>query len=170
MRTAQEAVHTNLEESRSVYNFVNDLCVKLGANPNDLVPFEKYAAAAQSLSRPASAARALQNGAPNIERADKLVQLIARQKGLSHPTLDAHRRAGRRAARGESEKSRGLSAPGRSHCGRVHDGIPPVVPEGYPGATGKISTGARAIAVLAPAPPDKRSIWPENCRVSDAKM
>jgi hypothetical protein len=89
MRTAQEAVHSNIEESRSVYNFVNDLCVKLGANPNDLVPFEKYAAAAQSLTRPASAARALQNGAPNIERADKLVQLIARQKGLSHPTLDA---------------------------------------------------------------------------------
>jgi hypothetical protein len=89
MRTAQEAVHTNLEESRSIYNFVNDLCVKLGADPNDLVPFEKYAAASQSLSRPASAARALQNGAANIERADKLVQLIAKQKGLSHPTLDA---------------------------------------------------------------------------------
>jgi hypothetical protein len=89
MRTAQEAVHTNIEESKSVYNFVNDLCVKLGANPNDLVPFEKYAAAAQSLSRPASAARALQNGAPNIERADKLVQLLGKQKGMSHPTLDA---------------------------------------------------------------------------------
>src|SRR3982075_3195141 len=73
MRTAQEAVHSNLEESRSVYNFVFDLCVKLGASPADLVPFEKYAAAAQSLTRPASAARALQNGAPNIERADKLV-------------------------------------------------------------------------------------------------
>jgi hypothetical protein len=46
MRTAQEAVHSNIEESRSVYNFVFDLCVKLGANPSDLVPFEKYAAAA----------------------------------------------------------------------------------------------------------------------------
>ena len=57
--------------------------------PADLVPFEKYAAAAQSLVRPASAARALQNGAPNIERADKLVQLIAKQKGLSHPAIDA---------------------------------------------------------------------------------
>jgi hypothetical protein len=89
MRTAQEAVHSNLAESKSVYDFVNDLCVKLGANPNDLVPFEKYAAAAQSLSRPASAARALQNGAPNIERADKLVQLLGKQKGMSHPTLDA---------------------------------------------------------------------------------
>src|SRR5437660_5525859 len=89
IRTAQEAVHSDIETSRSVYNFVNELCVTLGAAPNDLVPFEKYAAAAQSLVRPASAARALQNGAPNIERADKLVQLIAKQKGLSHPVIDA---------------------------------------------------------------------------------
>src|SRR5579863_9391465 len=89
MRTAQEAVHSDIETARSVYNFVFDLCVKLGAKPEDLVPFEKYAAAAQSLTRPASAARALQNGAPYIERADKLVQLIARQKGLSHPAIDA---------------------------------------------------------------------------------
>ena len=89
MRTAQEAVHSDIEASRSVYNFVFDLCVKLGADPSDLVPFEKYAAAAQSLTRPASAARALQNGAPNIERADKLVQLIALQKGLRHPAIDA---------------------------------------------------------------------------------
>ena len=89
MRTAQEAVWSDLETSRSVYNFVFDLCVKLGAKPEDLVPFEKYAAAAQSLTRPASAARALQNGAPNIERADKLVQLIAKQKGLSNAAIDA---------------------------------------------------------------------------------
>ena len=89
MRTAQEAVWSDVETSRSVYNFVFDLCVKLGAKPDDLVPFEKYAEAAQSLTRPASAARALQNGAPFIERADKLVQLIARQKGLSHPAIDA---------------------------------------------------------------------------------
>ncbi len=89
MRTAREAVHGDIETSRSVYNFVNELCLKLGANPEDMVPFEKYAAAAQSLTRPASAARALQNGAPNIERADKPVQLIAKQKGMSHPVIDA---------------------------------------------------------------------------------
>ena len=89
MRTAREAVHGDIETSRSVYNFVNDLCIKLGAKPEDMVPFEKYSAAAQSLTRPASAARALQNGAPNIERADKLVQLIAKQKGMSHPVIDA---------------------------------------------------------------------------------
>ena len=89
MRTTQEAVHSDIATSRSVYNFVIDLCVKLGASPSDLVPFEKYAEAAQSLVRPASAARALNNGLPNIERADKLVQLIARQKGMSHPVIDA---------------------------------------------------------------------------------
>ena len=77
------------ESSRSVYNFVVELCVKLGAKPDDMVPFEKYAAAAQSLTRPASAARALQNGAPNIERADKLVQLIAAQKGMHNTAIDA---------------------------------------------------------------------------------
>jgi hypothetical protein len=88
MRTAREAVQSNLEESKSVYNFVIDLCTKLGASREELVPFEKYAAAADSLSRPASAARALNNGAPNIERADKLVQLISRQKGLAHPVID----------------------------------------------------------------------------------
>ncbi len=89
MRTAQEAVHSDIETSRSVYNFVVDLCVKLGAKRDDMVPFEKYAAAAQSLTRPASAARALQNGAPHIERADKLVQLIATQKGMHSPAIDA---------------------------------------------------------------------------------
>ena len=88
MRTAQEAVHSDIETSRSVYEFVNALVVKLGASPSDLVPFEKYAAAAQSLVRPASAARALNNGAQYIERPDLLVQLIARQKGLSHPVID----------------------------------------------------------------------------------
>jgi hypothetical protein len=88
MRTAQEAVHTDIEESRSVYNFVYDVCLRLGARDEDLVPFEKYAAAALSLSRPASAARALQNGAQYIERADKLVQLVARQLGLRHLVID----------------------------------------------------------------------------------
>ncbi|MBC5782739.1 hypothetical protein H8N03_07260 [Ramlibacter sp. USB13] len=88
MRTAQEAVHTDIAESKSVYDFVYDVCLRLGARNEDLVPFEKYAAAAASLTRPASAARALNNGAPYIERADKLVQLVARQLGLRHPVVD----------------------------------------------------------------------------------
>jgi hypothetical protein len=85
----KDAVHADLDASRAIYNFVVDLCVKLGARRDDLVPFEKYAAAAQSLTRPSSAARALNNGVPNIERADKLVQLIAAQHGLRNPVIDA---------------------------------------------------------------------------------
>ena len=85
----QEAVHRDVEASRAVYDFVVELCIKLGAARQDLVPFEKYAAAAQSLTRPSSAARALNNGAPFIERADKLVQLIAAQKGMRNPVIDA---------------------------------------------------------------------------------
>jgi hypothetical protein len=88
MRTAQEAVHSDLAASRSIYDFVVEVCVRIGASGGELVPFEKYAAAAQELSRPASAARALNNGAQNIERADKLVQLVARQNGMRHPILD----------------------------------------------------------------------------------
>jgi hypothetical protein len=52
------------------------------------VPFEKYAAAAMSLVRPSSAARALFNGAPNIERVDRLVQSIAAQKGMRSAVLE----------------------------------------------------------------------------------
>jgi hypothetical protein len=89
MRTAREAVHSDLEASRSIYDFVLDVCVRIGASRDELVPFEKYAAAAESLSRPASAGRALNNGAPNIERADKLVQLATKQKGMRRPAVDA---------------------------------------------------------------------------------
>jgi hypothetical protein len=84
----KDAVHSDLDTSRSVYNWVCGVCERLGAAANDLVPFEKYAAAANDLVRPSSAARALNNGAPNIERTDKLVQLIAAQYGLKHPVVD----------------------------------------------------------------------------------
>jgi hypothetical protein len=87
-RSIKEAVHTNPDESRAVYDWVRELCIKLGAAPDDLVPFEKYAAAAQGLVRPSSAARALFAGAPNIERVDRLVQAIAAQKGMRNPAVD----------------------------------------------------------------------------------
>ncbi len=88
IRPIKEAVHGDLQASRDTYNWVVKLCVALGANEKDLVPFEKYAAAAQSLGSPSSAARALDAGAPNIERVDRLVQAIAAQKGLRSPVLD----------------------------------------------------------------------------------
>jgi hypothetical protein len=84
----KDAVHRDLAASRAVYDWVRELCIKLGASPDDLVPFEKYAAAAQGLVRPSSAARALFAGAPNIERVDRLVQAIAAQKGMRNQVVD----------------------------------------------------------------------------------
>ena len=88
IRPNKEAVHSDPEASRSVYNFVMKLCVSLGANEKDLVPFEKYAAAAQSLLTPSSAARAVAAGAPNIERTDRLVKAIGAQKGMRLAAVD----------------------------------------------------------------------------------
>jgi hypothetical protein len=53
-----------------------------------LVPFDKYAKAAEGLAKPSSAARALFGGAAHIERVDCLVRRIARQKGLESGVLD----------------------------------------------------------------------------------
>jgi hypothetical protein len=84
----KDAVHQDIATSRAVYNWVCGVCEKLGASPNDLVPFEKYAAAANDLVRPSSAARALNNGVANIERTDRLVQLIAAQLGMRNAVVD----------------------------------------------------------------------------------
>ena len=81
-------MHANVDASRAVYDWVCRLCIRLGAAPSDLVPFEKYAAAAQGLVRPSSAARALFAGAHDIERVDRLVQAIARQKGMQIAVVD----------------------------------------------------------------------------------
>ena len=86
--TIDEVVHNDLDASRAVYNWVFGLSEEMGASPNDLVPFEKYAAAARDLVRPSSAARALDNGAPNIERTDRLVQTIGAQYGMRNTTVD----------------------------------------------------------------------------------
>ena len=88
MRPIKEAVHSDLEASRAVYAWVVKLCVALGANEKDLVPFEKYANAALSLGSPSSAARELAAGAPNIERVDLLVKTIAAQKGMQSAVVD----------------------------------------------------------------------------------
>ena len=83
-----DAVHGDLGASRAVYDWVNALCVSLGADRKDLVPFDKYANAALGLASPSSAARALFGGAHNIERVDRLVQGIARQKGMRSEVVD----------------------------------------------------------------------------------
>ena len=67
---------------------VDQVAQRLGANPADAVPFEKYAKAAESLLRPSSVARAVAAGAPFIERVGVPVQLIAQDLGLSNPEID----------------------------------------------------------------------------------
>jgi hypothetical protein len=84
----RQAVHTDLDASKEIFNWVADLTVKLGGDHNDLVPFEKYANAALSLQKPSSAARALAAGALNIERVDKLVQALAKSQGMQSDDVD----------------------------------------------------------------------------------
>lgn len=84
----KDAVHGNVAESREIYDWVWKLCRGLGADDGDLVPFDKYAAAAEGLGKPSSAARALFGGAEHIERVDCLIRRIARQQGLQSSTLD----------------------------------------------------------------------------------
>ncbi|CAL77272.1 hypothetical protein BRADO3490 [Bradyrhizobium sp. ORS 278] len=84
----RDAVHGNLAQSKAIYEHVDAIARKLGADPSDQVPFEKYAKAAESLLKPSSAARAVAAGAPFIERVDLLVKLIAQQIGMPNPEID----------------------------------------------------------------------------------
>jgi hypothetical protein len=105
-----EAVHANPAKSREVYDWVWQLCTRLGAEDADGVPFEKYARAAEGLARPSTASRALTGGAEHIERVDCLVRRIARHHGLQSDTLDEivtlvdERLAKNRAARSPSSR------------------------------------------------------------------
>ena len=89
MRPIKDAVHGDLERiARGLRLGGHAVRVPGRGDRKDLVPFEKYANAALSLGSPSSAARALANGAPNIERVDRLVQTIAAQKGMRNAVVD----------------------------------------------------------------------------------
>jgi hypothetical protein len=87
-RPIRDAVHDDLALSRSIYDHVDAVARRLGADPKDQVPFEKYAKAAESLLKPSSAARAIAAGAPFIERVDLLVKLISHQLGMPNAEID----------------------------------------------------------------------------------
>jgi hypothetical protein len=89
MISIRDAVHADASASREIYDWVRTLCRRLGATDEDLVPFEKYAGAAEGLTKPSSAARSLFGGAAHIERVDCLVRRIAEQQGLHSEALDA---------------------------------------------------------------------------------
>lgn len=88
MRPIRDAILADRDQSQAVYEWVIKLCLSLGAAPTDLVPFDKYAAAANGLAKPSSAARALLAGAKNIERVDIIVQTLGQQQGMQHASVD----------------------------------------------------------------------------------
>jgi hypothetical protein len=87
-QSIRDAVHGDLKRSQSIYDHVDSIARRLGADPQDQVPFEKYAKAAESLLKPSSAARAVASGAPFIERVDLLVKLISHQLGAPNAEID----------------------------------------------------------------------------------
>src|ERR1700710_2588906 len=87
-QSIRDAVHGDLKLSQAIYDHVDDVARRLGADPADQVPFEKYAKAAQSLLKPSSAARAVASGAPFIERVDLLVKLISHELGAPNVEID----------------------------------------------------------------------------------
>src|SRR5882757_8383131 len=87
-QSIHDAVHGDLKLSQSIYDHVDSIARSLGADPQDQVPFEKYAKAAESLLKPSSAARAIAAGAPFIERVDLLVKLISHQLGVPSAEID----------------------------------------------------------------------------------
>ncbi|MEO6946678.1 MAG: hypothetical protein ABI146_01005, partial [Nitrobacter sp.] len=81
-------VHGDLKRSQSIYDHVDAIARRLGADPADQVPFTKYAMAAESLLKPSSVARAVVSGAPFIERVDLLVKLISHELGMPNADID----------------------------------------------------------------------------------
>lgn len=88
MRSIAAAINEDGATARSVYEWVTQVCRKLGADDEDLVAFDKYTSAASSLSSPSSAARALAAGGVHIERVDRLVQAVAANLGMRSAEVD----------------------------------------------------------------------------------
>ena len=84
----KDAVLSDRGRSERIYAHVAEIVLRLGAGADSLVPFDKYAKAAEGLLKPSSAARAIEAGADRIERVDLLVKLIADQMGVQIPAVD----------------------------------------------------------------------------------
>jgi hypothetical protein len=84
----REAVQSDLARSSDIYSIVESIVLRLGGSADNLVAFDKYVAATEKLISPSSVARAIAGGATAVERVDKLVQLIGRHYGITHPAID----------------------------------------------------------------------------------
>jgi hypothetical protein len=102
VRSIREAVHSDLVQSREVYDWVSALCRKMGAAPDDQVPFEKYAAAARR-TRQAVVGRAGAGQRRTEHRARRLARAAHCGRARHASRYGRHRsRGGQPAARGES--------------------------------------------------------------------
>jgi len=87
IRSIADAVHEDVRRSEDLYSEVSRLCLELGASEDELVPFARYAEAAEGLTLPAAVARALLGGAVAVERVDRLLLRILEQRGQSSTGL-----------------------------------------------------------------------------------
>ena len=87
-QSINSAVHGDLGATAMIYSWVVEVAQKLGAELVDTVPFHKYAHAADNLLKPSSVARAIEAGSSQVERVDKLVQLVARSLDMQNDELD----------------------------------------------------------------------------------
>ena len=88
VQSINSAVHGDLGATAMIYSWVVEVAQKLGAELVDTVPFHKYAHAADNLLKPSSVARAIEAGSSEVERVDKLVQLVARSLDMQNDELD----------------------------------------------------------------------------------
>ena len=112
----KDAVHADPENSRSVYNWVMEVCEKLGASPErpGAVREIRRRRATGWCGRPRRRARST-TALPNIERTDRLVQLIARSSACAtRPST----RPWRRSTRGSRPTARRPPPESPSHRDR----------------------------------------------------
>jgi len=83
-----QAVNDNSGQSQVLYDGINAALRDLGAPSEALVPFARYAAAAQQLVRPSSLAMALARGATEVERIDLLVSRLLQFANADSKVID----------------------------------------------------------------------------------
>ena len=82
------AVCNDETESRELYECIYQLCIRIGAEKEMMVSFDRYLSAARSLTQPSSVARAIHSGASSVERADRLIKVLAKCHNIDNPVLN----------------------------------------------------------------------------------
>lgn len=88
LRPISAAVHDDLEASERMYEWTLELVRSIGASDSDLVSFRHYAAVSKRLSAPSSFARSVANRSQQVERVDKMIQLVGLEFGRVSEELD----------------------------------------------------------------------------------